>query len=158
MVTKDTKVKTNEQGNIVYRSFCSSERYAFDFHGPKGWKQYDSDQDAWYFGVWYNPSTLQTLSYAEGDITLITCPSWESFIAEMQSMDSFYGKDAPITTIAGDGIGIDGKLTNPVGFYDAGARLDYSQDQPSQTDPLPFNEALKIFNGGGDIEDIIGSA
>lgn len=158
LADKEYPPERNAFGNIKECVNHSSERYAFDFGGPKGWKQYDTTQDAWYFGIWYNPQTLQTLSYAEGDIVLTTCPNWPSFVAEMRSMDSFYGEEIPITAVAGDGIGIDGKLTNPVGFYDSGARLDYTQDQPTRTDPLPFAEVLKIFNGGGDVYDLVGGS
>ncbi len=46
--------EVNERGNTVFRSFHSTERYRFDFRlctKEKGWTQYDTNQDAWYFGV-----------------------------------------------------------------------------------------------------------
>ncbi len=83
------------RGNPVYRWFCPSERYVVDFaedYSAEGWKQYDTDQDAAYFGVWVNPKTLQTLSYAEGDWSLVECADVAAFNAEIESMNSFYGE------------------------------------------------------------------
>jgi len=59
------------------------------------WDQYDTDQDAWYFGVWINNKTRQVLSYAEGDVTLVTCSTEESYRAEIAMMNEFYGEPPP---------------------------------------------------------------
>lgn len=93
-----TKQETNKHGNIVTRSFADLDRYHFDVNvcsASKGWKQYDTDQDAWYFGVWVNPEKLLTMSYAEGDVTLVTCISEESYHAELKEMAEFYGNPPP---------------------------------------------------------------
>ena len=31
----------------------------------------DTDQDAWYFGVWVHPITRRVVTYAEGDVTIV---------------------------------------------------------------------------------------
>ena len=67
--------ETNQYGATVHRTWMSMNRYVFDFNLKDGWQQYDTDQDAWYFGIWVNLKTLQTLTYAEGDVVLITAPS-----------------------------------------------------------------------------------
>ena len=47
------------------------DRYEFDFKRcsiAKGFAQIDTEQDAWYFGTWVNPSERRIVSYLEGDI------------------------------------------------------------------------------------------
>lgn len=57
------------------------DRYIFDNQLiPQGWHQLDSGQDAWYFGTWFNPRTLEFLEYAEGDIAEIKFESPQEFI------------------------------------------------------------------------------
>ena len=46
-----------------------ADRYRFDntlLH--QGYHQVDSEQDAWYYGHWLNPKTLELVEYAEGDV------------------------------------------------------------------------------------------
>ena len=78
------KVHVNDLGNTVIRGFRSTERYRGDFDDDfrtEGWLQFDTDQDAWYFGVWVNPKTFRTFTYAEGDMTLVVCPDAEHYNA-----------------------------------------------------------------------------
>jgi hypothetical protein len=85
----------NERGNMVLRAFLPSERYRIDFADDfttEGWEQFDTDQDAPYFGVWVNRHTLETLTYAEGDWTLCKCPDREHYNAEVSSCIQFYGE------------------------------------------------------------------
>ncbi len=90
--------EVNERGNTVFRSFHPTERYQFDFQlctSKKGWKQYDTDQDAWYFGVWVHAEKRVILTYAEGDISTVKCPTEESYHAELANMAKFYGPPPP---------------------------------------------------------------
>lgn len=99
--------ETNARGNTIKRSWLPTERYRWDFSEKfrnDGWEQYDTDQDAWYFGVWVNPKLLQIQSYAEGDITLVTCPDVAHYNAEIQSMNEFYGEGFVAKTIDANGI------------------------------------------------------
>jgi hypothetical protein len=117
--------ETNCRGNFIERGFRENcERYVFDFEEllPKdGWEQFDTKQDAWYFGVWVNKKTMQTFTYAEGDTTKVTCPTLESFKAELEDMVKFYGPPPP-AFITCDDIGLsDGKLSpqgNVTAYYD----------------------------------------
>lgn len=102
------KVKTLEQimrrhpvkrkstaGNAMFEFFAPDERYCVDFapdFKEQGWEQYDTDQDAHYFGVWVNPSKRLTLSYAEGDWRMVECATVENYNKEIQGMNEFYGK------------------------------------------------------------------
>jgi hypothetical protein len=104
-------METNKHGNQVKRSFMPVDRYYFDFGKCKTWKQYDTKQDASYFGVWVNEDERRTLTYAEGDITEVYCPTQESFEAELKEMAEFYGEQPP----AFISIDADGTQTN---FYD----------------------------------------
>ena len=91
---------------VIRDAFRPSERYVIDFGGPlqAGWEQWDTDQDAWYFGVWVCVSTREVLTYAEGDWSLMTCPTAEAFRAELARMAEFYGPTpAHIVVIDQDG-------------------------------------------------------
>jgi len=79
------------RGQRIYRGFWSTERYVVDFADDRaGWLQFDTNQDASYFGVWVNRRTLQSLSYAEGDWSLTEFDSVLSFNEELDTMCSFY--------------------------------------------------------------------
>lgn len=117
----ETDRRTNERGNAVLDlGLHHGERYLYDFEicTPKeGWKQYDTSQDAWYFGVWVQMKERWILTYAEGDLSLVQCPTQESFQAELKSMADFYGDPPPAFKV----IDADGTLTHyfdkrPTGF------------------------------------------
>ena len=101
----------NERGNTVLDlGLHQGERYLYDFEICKpdeGWEQYDTDQDAWYFGIWVQTRVRWILTYAEGDLSLVQCATQESFQAELKSMEDFYG-DAPAAVIA---VATDGSVT-----------------------------------------------
>ena len=110
----DNRPEINSRGNRIDRSFFHADRYHFDFHRCKaadGWKQYDTNQDAWYFGVWVNLKLREILTYAEGDITRVTCPSDDHLRAELEAMAEFYGDPPP----AAIGYDMDGTRTE---YYD----------------------------------------
>lgn len=99
-------METNERGNQIERQFFPTERYRWDFDKKfcnDGWEQYDTSQDAWYFGVWVNKKLLQIQTYAEGDLTLVKCPDAEHFNAEIKSMNEFYEVGFVFKTIDGHG-------------------------------------------------------
>jgi hypothetical protein len=88
-------VHVNQQGNtVVYRS-RSADRYLFDGDADfrtVGWLQFDTRQDASYYGVWVNPKLLRTLSYCEGDVYLVICPDAEHYNAEIRAACEFHGE------------------------------------------------------------------
>lgn len=95
-------MEKNARGNRIKRTFLSTERYRWDFNEPfrsDGWEQYDTSQDAWYFGVWVNKKRLKILTYAEGDITMVTCPDAAHFNAEIKNMNEFYEEGFVAKTI-----------------------------------------------------------
>lgn len=100
--------RRNERGNQVNELFiddCERSRYAFDYDLDKGWKQYDTDQDASYFGIWVNIAKRKTLTYAEGDLILVTCESDEHLKSELKAMEEFHGEPPPaFVAIGNDGV------------------------------------------------------
>lgn len=87
------KERTNERGNKIQHLFESNyDRYKFDFGHCKGkdWLQFDTSQDAWYFGVWVNKAERKIVNYCEGDVYITTCPTVESFNEEIKAMCEFY--------------------------------------------------------------------
>jgi hypothetical protein len=85
----------NDQGNTVVRRHRSADRYIFDFDSDfrsLGWLQFDTDQDASYFGVWVNRRLFRTLSYCEGDVYLVVCVDVEHYNAEIKALCEFHGE------------------------------------------------------------------
>ena len=103
-----------------HRMFLPSERYTIDFADDlKTWRQFDTSQDAPYFGVWVDMEARETLTYAEGDWTLVVCPTAETFRAELDDMHTFYGDPPPAF------ISID---------TDTGQRTDYYDERPKSSE------------------------
>ena len=95
-----------EDDCTVRRSFMSSERYLIDFADDfksEGWEQFDTDQDASYFGVWVNRRQFLTLNYAEGDWTLVECHDQARYDREIKRMCEFYGEGFIAKAIESDG-------------------------------------------------------
>lgn len=72
-------------GCRIDRGSHHSSRYHYDdqLTASSGWQQYDTDQDAWYFGIWINPVKFETFTYAEGDTCHVIAPDIEAFHAEL---------------------------------------------------------------------------
>lgn len=82
------------------------DRYVVDFatdFRSEGWQQFDTDQDASYFGVWLNPRTFQVLQYAEGDWQLIDCHDRDRYRGEVQRLIDFHAPGEIATVIDADG-------------------------------------------------------
>ena len=103
---------TNERGNkVTGQFFMERDRYHYDFDActpADGWAQWDTDQDAWYFGVWIHIEDRKILTWAEGDESLVECPTQEAFIAELKCMTEFHGNAPPSFKT----IDLDGTLTH----------------------------------------------
>lgn len=92
----ESEGKTNKNDNTTYRVFCPSDRCIIDFADNRkfdGWEQYNTNQDASYFGVWINLLKRQTLTYCEGDWSLVFCEDDEHYNREICSMNEFYDKE-----------------------------------------------------------------
>jgi len=111
---------------IVYPNFVngdgSADRYLYDFNlcpAKEGWQQWDTDQDAHYFGVWWNPVARVTCTYAEGDESIVVCNTEAAWKAELQDMCDFYGDPPPAFKAFGQDE--DGTWTE-THYYDSEAR------------------------------------
>ena len=96
---------TSEFGEL-YRMFLDSERYVIDFDPDftkLGWKQFDTDQDAPYYGVWVNKKERMYLNYAEGDWTLRISPSDELFNKDIKELCEFHKPAKFASSITRDG-------------------------------------------------------
>lgn len=114
------KPELNRTGCIIKRSsHPMRERYYYDceLNASKGWCQYDTDQDASYFGVWVNISTMEVLTYCEGDVSHVFAQNSELFKAELQSLVEFYNPSAFATTF-------DNEVNKEV-YYEQNAVYDY---------------------------------
>jgi hypothetical protein len=75
-----------------------ADRYFFDMamcRSENGWKQYDTNQDAWYFGIWVNLSERQIVTYAEGDLDVEDCADDAALAAKLKEMEECYGDPPP---------------------------------------------------------------
>ena len=73
--------------------FCPGDRYRYDFHlcsTANGWAQFDTGQDAHYFGNWLNPFLRMFFSYVEGDTTTIVCDTDEEFVDLVRDQIGWY--------------------------------------------------------------------
>ncbi len=100
--------KFTAQGNLIDRAFyCERERYHYDFEActiADGWEQWDTENDASYFGVWIHRADRLVVQFIEGDEVTVSCATDERFSAELTAMAEFYGPPPPsFTTIDNDG-------------------------------------------------------
>lgn len=61
------------------------DRYLFDLQrcqSADGWAPFDTDEDAWCYGHWINPLTLELVGYAKGDVIHWQAESPEEFTAQ----------------------------------------------------------------------------
>ena len=92
----------NDDTKAIMRDFIEQgDRYMFDFNRCKGpdWQQYDTDQDAWYFGVWVNLKERKVVTYCEGDVDITFLLSDAAMKQQLQDMEKFYGNPQPAWTV-----------------------------------------------------------
>jgi hypothetical protein len=75
---------------IRERSFLEGgDRYKFDLElcpASRGWAQWDTTQDASYYGTWVNPFRLTIVNFAEGDVTITRCETEAEFKDEARKL------------------------------------------------------------------------
>lgn len=90
-----------------YHMFFPSNRYVVDYSiQSTTWEQFDTDQDAEYFGVWMNKHTQRSLTYAEGDWYLHIFNSPDLYDKNLIEAFKYYGTKHFMTVI-----GVDGQAT-----------------------------------------------
>lgn len=99
-------VAPNDRGNTIHRLHLPDDRYCIDFaedFRECGFEQFDTDQDAHYFGVWLSRKKRIALSYCEGDWTLVSCQDDAHYFAEVQSYIDFHKAGSVARVIGSDG-------------------------------------------------------
>ncbi|QTL93864.1 hypothetical protein [Aeromonas jandaei] len=78
-------------GCRIDRGSHQADRYYYDRTLlAQGWQQFDTEEDAWYFGIWINTEKLETFTYAEGDTSHVIAPSVEAFRAELARLYQYH--------------------------------------------------------------------
>jgi hypothetical protein len=132
--------RTTSAGNrLLEVHWPSSDRYIFDTGLGKGWLQYDTDQDAWYYGQWVNKEHMMIFSYMEGDVQLVVCEDAEHFDAEIQVMNDFHG-EGKICSVIG-GAGILQYRQNRLKFY-----INPPKVIPSEKDEIDHRYIIRVDN------------
>jgi hypothetical protein len=99
------RVKRVEEGRIVYGCGYGGSRYLFDFElNLKEWLQFDTTEDAHYFGIWVNPRTLEILTFAEGDVSLVVYADAETYNAGIDRLRELHTHAPAFIAIDLDGI------------------------------------------------------
>lgn len=78
--------------------FMFRERYFYDFKlclTEDGWRQYDTEQDASYFGIWVHETERIIVVFAEGDEFISVYSTQEAFVQELKRMEEVYGPVPP---------------------------------------------------------------
>ncbi|HBD7283574.1 TPA: hypothetical protein KKX27_002585 [Legionella pneumophila] len=95
-------VKKMSSKSLVASSYFAEncDRYYFDFSldYKQGWEQYDTQSDAWYFGIWVNIKTMQVLEYCEGDVILRTYYHKYDLKEALDKMADYHGEPPPAFT------------------------------------------------------------
>ena len=83
-----------DSGALVERYFIeggnATKAFAYMSHS-RAWATYPTSQDNWYYAVYFNPELRQIVTYAEGDLTRVTCDSADQFESELASLARFHG-------------------------------------------------------------------
>lgn len=88
---ENDRPEKNRRGNDIYHRWLPVNRYFFDrILMNKGFKQFDTAQDASYFGVWVSPEQLCSVSYVEGDVIVVCCQDKEHYNAEIKACIDCY--------------------------------------------------------------------
>ncbi|MDR6997434.1 hypothetical protein J2Y65_004150 [Aeromonas salmonicida] len=80
-------------GCRIDRGSHQADRYYYDRTLlAQSWQQYDTEEDAWYFGIWINTEKLETFTYAEGDTCHVIAPNVEAFRAELARLYQYHSQ------------------------------------------------------------------
>ena len=87
--------------------FHPSERYYVDFaddFNSQGWVQFDTNQDAHYFGVWCNSRERVILTYCEGDWSLEELADDAAYNAAIGRLCDFYEPGRVASVVSSEGV------------------------------------------------------
>lgn len=97
---KDSSPRMTSEGNPIYDLglLPNTERYTFDFKLCKsedGWQQYDTNQDAWYYGIWVHIEGRLIVTFCEGELSVVHCENDARLKEHLDSMAKFHGDPPP---------------------------------------------------------------
>ena len=99
---KDSGVAVIRWACYTAQAIGAEDRYKFDFvycTPALGWEQYDTKQDAWYFGIWVNLKQRAILCYCEGDLSLAIAHNDQELKAELDETAEMFGPPPPAFTV-----------------------------------------------------------
>lgn len=73
---------------MINASYFNAEKFSID----DDWLEVEDWDDYGYRAVWVSPKQRATLTYCEGDLTLVTCDTDEAFIEELRDAEKFYSE------------------------------------------------------------------
>ncbi len=101
-----TRVKPDfrglSSGIATFHAYFSADRYLWDFELCRlgdGWRQFDTEQDAPYFGIWVHPERRLVVSYIEGEVYVRICLYHEALVRELERMGQLYGDPPPAAIV-----------------------------------------------------------
>lgn len=80
---------------VVTDFLLHTDRYRFDLGACKvdnGYAQFDTSQDASYYGNWVNPFSFKLVCYCEGDLTVQICDDQDEFVSKVRGMVEWNGE------------------------------------------------------------------
>jgi hypothetical protein len=84
--------KSHPGGEHRRCAYIEEERYCIDFGMlAEGWEQFDTQQDAPYFGVWTHGGLLEVLTCCEGDWTLSRYAERADYDRALVELRDYYG-------------------------------------------------------------------
>lgn len=98
----DTRTHTDEKGISIYENRMGDNRYAYDqiLCNPKhGWIQFDTSEDAAWFGIWTHAVEHFVVVYAEKDVSIIHIPEKQDWIDRLKKMRQEYGPAPHAATV-----------------------------------------------------------
>ena len=100
---------STEAGCTVRRAWLGTEceRYMVDFASDfkaEGWEQFDTRQDASYYGVWVNRRERVILSFSEGDWGLEECETDEQYNAAIGRLCVFHDPGYVAKIVGANGV------------------------------------------------------
>lgn len=78
------------------RGFTEGHRYRYDLGKcsyAEGWAQFDTAQDASYYGRWVNPTRMTLFCYVEGDTTMVECESEAEFAKAVREASDWHARN-----------------------------------------------------------------
>jgi len=96
-----TRQRTTEHGVTVYENQLGENRYEFDSlcTAESGWQQFDTKEDASWFGIWAHKEEHLVVIYAEGDAEVHQFPDENAWKAQLKTMREQYGPPPHQATI-----------------------------------------------------------